>query len=304
MGRFQTLLSRGSTSWRPDFETKEGEVKLHPDSETGTVQLGDTQIAFHDTGAPGDGRTPIVLVHGTGGSTEAHFRTVYPMLAARHRVIGIDLAVAPGTDLDGLIAQVVAVIEDRSPGLPVHLVGYSLGSVVTAALAGRRQDLIETLTLIAGWITTDKQQRVRNSIWKALFEEGGRPLQEFQTLLAFSPQFLRTRADQDLETLISSRTFRDGIEVEMEINRTVDIEAEVDRISAPTLVIGATADQMVPITHSYMLLGGIENARLAEVDSGHGVTIERPAQVFMLIDDFVKAPDAVAAGDTIEPLTV
>lgn len=279
-------------------------MKLHPDSATGTVQFGDTQIAYHDTGSPDDGRTPIVLVHGTGGSTEAHFRTVYPMLAARHRVVGIDLTVTAGTDLDALVAQVVAVIEDRSPNTPVNLVGYSLGAVVTAAVAGRHSALLKTLTLVAGWITTDKQQRLRNSIWQSLFATGGRPLQEFQTLVAFSSQFLRSRSEQDLETLITNRAFREGVDVEMEINRTVDIEADVARITLPTLVIGATEDQMVPIMHSYMLLGGIEDARLAEIDSGHAVTIERPAQVFMHIDDFVRAPSAVPAGQTIGRLTI
>lgn len=279
-------------------------MKLHPDSDTGTVPFGEAQIAFHDTGAPSDGRTPIVLVHGTGGSTETHFRTVFPMLAARHRVIGLDLTVSPGTDLDALVAQVVAVIEARAAKQPVHLVGYSLGAVVTAALAGRRQDLVETLTLIAGWITTDKQQRVRNSVWQALFEQGGRPLQEFETFAAYSAQFLRSRADQDLENLIAGRTSRAGVDIEMAINRSVDITSDVERITAPTLVIGATADQMVPIVHSYMLFGGIEDARLAEVDAGHAVTSERPAQVFMLIDDFVKEPAAVPAGNTIQPLTV
>lgn len=279
-------------------------MKLHPDSETGQLELNDGLITFHDTGSPGDGRLPIVLVHGTGGSTESHFRTVYPMLAARHRVIGIDLTVAPTTDLDALVAQVVAVIENRAPGVPVHLVGYSLGSVVTAALAGRHPGLVATLTLLAGWMMTDKQQRLRNSVWQALAATGGRALQEFQTLMAFSSQFLRSRTDSDLETIISSRTFREGVDVEMEINRTVDIEVDVDNIVAPTLVIGATGDQMVPIMHSYVLFGGIENARLAEVDSGHAITVERPAQVFMLIDDFVTAPGAIPAGTTIEPLTV
>lgn len=297
-------MLRPESAPRNRNQMKEGAVKLHSDSVTGTVEIDQTRIDYHDTGLPGDGGTPIVLVHGTGGSTEAHFRTVYPMLAARHRVIGIDLAVAADTDLDSLIAQVVAVIQDRSPETPVHLVGYSLGAVVTAALAGRHGELLETLTLIAGWITTDKQQRLRNSIWQSAFAAGGRVLQEFQTFVAFSSQFLRSRSEQDLETLVSSRTFREGVEIEMEINRTVDIEADVERISTPTLVIGATADQMVPIMHSYMLLGGIRDARLAEVDAGHAVTIERPAQVFMLIDNFVGAPQSVPAGATIDRLTV
>lgn len=279
-------------------------MKLHPDSEMGTVEHDGRTIAFHDTGAPNDGRVPIVLVHGTGGTAEAHFRTVYPMLAARHRVIALDLVVSDGDELESLIAQVVAVVESRSPGAPVHLVGYSLGSVVAAALAGRRADLVETLTLLAGWVATDKQQRLRYDVWEALRASGGRALQEFQTLMAFGSRFLRSRSDRDLEQLITSRAFRDGIDAEMRINRTVDISADIARITAPTLVVGCAGDQMVPITHAYMLLGGIENARFVEIDSGHAVTVERPAQVFMLIDNFVKNPDEHAAGETIPQLTI
>ncbi|QUY62893.1 Putative aminoacrylate hydrolase RutD [Gulosibacter molinativorax] len=288
--------------WIDILRMKEEAVKLHADSVAGSVRLGEIEVGYHDTGAPGDGRAPIVLVHGTGGSTEAHYRTVYPMLAARHRVIGVDAVVDAVSQLSDLVHQVVAVIEARSPGVPVHLVGYSLGAVVAAALAGRQPVLVKTLTLLAGWITTDKQQRLRNHVWQTLFSGERRPLQEFQTLLAFSSQFLRTRADQDLEALISSRTFRNGVDREMQINYNVDIREDVERITAPTLVVGASEDQMVPIRHSYELLGGIENARLAEVDAGHAVTTERPAQVFMLIDDFVRTPDGVPAGATVEPL--
>lgn len=283
---------------------REVDVKLHPDARTGTVPFADTSVTYYDNGAPGDGRSTVVLVHGTGGNAEAHFRTVYPMLAARHRVIGLDFVIGAKTDLDELVAQVVAVIEDRSPDTPVHLVGYSLGSVVVAALASRHGALVETLVLLAGWVTTDKQQRLRNSVWQHLFIEGGRPLQEFQTLYAFSPQFLRAKSEGDLEALISGRTFRDGIDVEMEINRTVDISDEISSINAPTLVVGCTEDQMVPIHHSHMLFGGIANSRFVEVASGHAVTIERPAQVFMLIDDFVKAPEAHPVGNSIPALTI
>lgn len=279
-------------------------MNLHPDSTIGAITHDRSEISFHDTGSPGDGKTPIVLVHGTGGNTETHFRTLFPMLAARHRVIGVDLTVHDGSTVDDLVAQVLAVVTARAAGTPVHLVGYSLGAVVAAALAGRQPEPVETLTLIAGWITTDQQQRLRNSVWRALADRGGRPLQEFQTLLAHSPQFLRSRSSGDLESMITNRVLRAGTGTEMEINRGVDINSDVARITAPTLVIACTEDQMVPKSHSMMLLGGIQNSRLAEVSSGHAVTIERPAQLFMLIDDFVTHPEAVAPGHTIAPLTV
>ncbi|WMY78558.1 alpha/beta hydrolase [Citricoccus sp. I39-566] len=278
---------------------------LHPRAELGELPVNGTAVPFHDTGEPGDFGSTIVLVHGTGGSTESHYRTVYPMLAARHRVIGIDVQPTDDSTMDDLTQQIEAVITQRVPGAPVHLVGYSLGAVLTARIAGRSPQLVQTLTLIAGWIKTDKHQRLRNTIWTALMEsDGGRTLQEFQILMAHHPQFLRTRPDGDLERLISNRTFRPGIAGEMRINFDADISLEIEQISAPTLVIGCLQDQMVPIMHSYQLFGGIRNARLAEVDAGHAVTVERPAQVFMLIDDFVREPEAVADGEMIPALTI
>lgn len=193
----------------------------------------------------------------------------------------------------------------RTQGAPCHLVGYSLGAVVAAALAGTRPELVETLTLIAGWIKTDKHQKLRNDIWESLRKEGStRTLQEFQTLVAHSSQFIRSRADSDLENLISQRTFLEGIDTQMRINRDVDITKQVENITAPTLVIGCEQDLMVPITHSYQLFGGIADSRLAEVNAGHAVTVERPAQLFMLIDDFVRTPDHVKPGDVVPALTI
>lgn len=280
-------------------------AQLHPDAVRGEMEVSGRRITFHDTGTPGDDRTPILLVHGTGGSTEAHFRTVYPMLAARHRVIGIDASLTEDDSLEEFVQQVEDLLIGRTQGGPCHLVGYSLGAVVAAALAGTRPALVQTLTLIAGWIKTDKQQALRNSIWKSLRQEGStRTLQEFQTLLAYSPQFIRTRADADMESLISQRTFHDDIDTHMRINRDVDVAEQVEAIAAPTLVIGCEQDIMVPIAHSHQLFGGIANSRLAEVDAGHAVTTERPAQLFMLIDDFVREPDQVKPGDVVPALTI
>lgn len=278
---------------------------LHPRSQYGVLPVNGCTIPFHDTGEPGDTGTAIVLLHGTGGSTRSHYGTVYPMLAARHRVIGIDVQPYEGVTIEALTHQIEAVVAHRVPDAAVHLVGYSLGAVLATSIAGRNQPLTKTLTLIAGWIRTDKHQRLRNSIWNSLMKSGGdRVLQEFQTLMAHHPQFLRSRPDADLERLISSRLFRSGITDEMRINYDVDLTQEVEKVTAPTLVVGCLQDQMVPIMHSYQLFGGIQNARLAEVDSGHAVTVERPAQIFMLIDDFVRQPEAVAEGEKVPALTI
>ena len=66
-------------------------------------------VPFHDTLAPEDSRDTVVLVHGTGGSAKTHFRTLFPMLAARYRVLAVDLQSPDGElTLGGLSEQVAA----------------------------------------------------------------------------------------------------------------------------------------------------------------------------------------------------
>jgi pimeloyl-ACP methyl ester carboxylesterase len=282
-------------------------LKIHPDAHEGIVGVGRANVRYYDTGRPGDGRTPIVLLHGTGGTGPTHFRTLYPMLAARHRVIALDFSdVSPREALkvEHLVLQAAAVIHERAPHCPIHLVGYSLGAVVAAALAADHPELVDSLVLVAGWMRTDSQQLLRNSLWQNLFETDEEALKEYMTLMSYSSRFLASRPYNEVRTLVRNRTLLDGIKRQMELNRTIDISSKVLLISAPTLVVGGTYDQMAPMRHSQLLLGAIENARLAEIPSGHAVPIERPAHLFKLIDDFIADPAALSAGAVVEKVAV
>lgn len=280
---------------------------IHPDARRGTVHTDRDEVVYYDTGTPGDRRVPVLLVHGTGGRAETHFKTLYPMLAARHRVVAIDWTTsdAEETSLTRLLEQVAAVIGSRSPETAVNLVGYSLGAVVAASLAAQRPEVVRTLTLIAGWVATDDQQRLRQSIQRRLrSQKDGRLLQEFMTFVSHSPEFLRSKSPAELELLITTRTTNDGVESESVLNESIDIGGQLPNIVAPTLVVGGTADQMVPIHHSRLLFGGIPDARIAELPSGHAITAERPAHLFKLVDDFVRAPASTPTGEAVRDISI
>ncbi|MEX1003955.1 MAG: alpha/beta hydrolase [Acidimicrobiia bacterium] len=107
-------------------------------------------VTVEDHGGAG---TPIVLVHGLGGSA-GNWSLVAPRLSDIGRVIAIDL---PGHgrsgpvhrhDLDAHLNALTAVIELHE-FRSVILAGSSMGGLVAKMLAARRPDLVARLVLLA-----------------------------------------------------------------------------------------------------------------------------------------------------------
>jgi pimeloyl-ACP methyl ester carboxylesterase len=271
----------------------------------GTVTVDGVEVRYFDSAAEHsaageDDRDPVVLVHGTGGSTRAHYSFVFPLLAARQRVVAVDFAqpVPEGGTLtvEHLEAQVAAVIEKVLPGRAVTLVGYSLGAVVAATVAARHSELVRNLVLVAGWMKTDTQQELRNKVWWRLREEDSSALSEYMAFCAFGGPFLAARSFEDLAPAFASFHSNGFGDLQMELNRAIDISDLVPSIKATTLVIGCTHDQMVPKRHSKALFGSIPDARYTEIESGHAVVAERPGQLVQVIDQFIEEPARHAAG--------
>ncbi|UNB53140.1 alpha/beta fold hydrolase [Mycolicibacterium sp. YH-1] len=277
-------------------------MSFHAEVTEGFVESAGVRVRYYDNGESKsrlNGRT-IVLLHGTGGSSERTFWALYPMLSFKHRVIALDFVDDTGEDtsltLDHLVNQALSVIKHRVPDHPVTLLGYSLGAVIAAQIAGQCPEAIDNLVLVAGWSKTDAHQELRYRIWQELYESDHPSLASFMAYAAYSPGFLNSKTTDELERLVAAlRTGRDRSKA-MALNRTIDITDVLPNIRARTLVVGCTFDQMVPLRHSHLLFGGIADASFVEIPSGHGVVHERPAELFRAVHDFVTTPSAFAAG--------
>jgi pimeloyl-ACP methyl ester carboxylesterase len=271
------------------------------------VDVGGRRIRYYESRPTDDERDVIVLLHGTDGSAERSFWALFPMLATRHRVVALDFVdPEPGSvpRMDDYVEQAVAVAAACDEGRPVHVVGYSWGAVVAARAASMRPELVSTLTLVAGWLKTDAHQRLRNRIWQSLHDDRHPALAAFSVFVSSSQTYINGRTPDELEAAIERVAGGPDRSVKMALNREVDLTATIEGVVAPTLVVGCLQDQMVPIAHARMLLGAIENSRLAEIDSGHGVVHERPSELYTLIDEFVRHPDAHPAGSILAPTHV
>lgn len=270
---------------------------------SGHVEHAERSIPIYDSG--NEATTPtIVLVHGTSGSARGSFQAVYPILTFTRRVVAFDLQLpASGEELTlaDAVDQVRAVVEHAAVGGPIALVGYSFGAVVAAAYASTQPDTLDSLSLVAGWSRTDRHQLLRNDLWQRLHETDPEALSRFSLLMGFSAGYIVGRNPRDwaeLQAAVASRPFPSQI---MQLNREIDIESGLARIDVPTLVIGCKHDVMVPLHHSRMLFGAISDARYHEIDSGHAVVTERPAELAVAIDDFTTDPREHAAGTIILP---
>lgn len=267
-----------------------------------SVLVDGRPVHYHLTGVD-DGQQPLlVMVHGSTGSTDSHYGFLFPMLGFRQRVVSLDLA--PASDgqalsLEHLVAQVAAVVDQVSPGRAISLMGYSLGAVVAAALAAQRPEQVQQLILVAGWIKTDVHQQLRNSVWRDLRQEGVAAIRNYMLYCAFSADFITARSPAELAGMAEKIGLDAFVDQQMALNARIDISAQVAKIRATTLVVGCTHDQMVPKHHSLQLLGAIDDARYSQIDSGHAVVFERPAELLRLIDVFLRAPKAYAPGTTI-----
>lgn len=279
-------------------------MSFPPGVTEGLVTVDGVSVRYYDSD-PSDPRLPLVLLHGTGGTAHGSFWALFPMLSFRHRVITLDFVdevpLGSGALAVGhFVEQARAVIRHRVPDGPVALIGYSLGAVVAAQLAAECPELVDSLTLVAGWITTDPQQELRNALWQQLKSTAPDALGAFMTLTAFSAGFLASKSGAEIAALV--QTAQDGPDrsLKMALNRVVDISDRVGRIRARTLVVGCTHDQMVPLRHSQALFGAIDTARFAQIDSGHAVVHERPAELFTLIDTFVSGSPYERSGTVLE----
>ncbi|MEV1004410.1 alpha/beta hydrolase [Nonomuraea sp. NPDC050202] len=228
----------------------------------------------------------LVMVHGTGGDAVTNYAHLVPGLADLRTVITPDYAGSghtfdPGGDLtlDLLAGQVAAAFEE-----PSDLVGFSLGAAVAAKVAADRPELVRRLVLIAGWThLADSRLEMGLRTWARLAATDPESFAAYGPLVGFSPGFV---SSVGARTLMAGEPPH-GTLRQIELDLRVDIRDLLPKITAPTLVIGNTRDYLVPVEHARAMHAAVPGSEYAELDSGHVVLHERPAEVTALIREFI-----------------
>lgn len=239
----------------------------------------------------------IVYIHGVG-STAAIWDYQLQALGDRYRNFAIELRGngAAKHDPDPAVisregfARDVLAIADAENIARFHLVGCSLGGVVSFELWRRAPDRIASMTIVGSFAKYPKSSEAVASIVDAV--SGVESLETFA----------RARVEKILPPGASPRRFEETIAqmarkslpcylASTRATWTGDYRAELHSISVPTLVVCGELDPIAPVPLSEEIAAGIPEAQLEIVaGAGHVVNADAPAAFNTLLTNFLEHP--------------
>jgi pimeloyl-ACP methyl ester carboxylesterase len=256
-----------------------------------TVTADGATVHYTATGhGPG-----LVLVAGTGLDAQTNYGHLAPLFADKRTVVlpdyagsGQTLEPAGPLSVETLAAQIAAVAEAAADA-PVDLVGYSLGAVVAAAVAATRPELVRRLVLVAGFPgPDDARHQLGIDVWQRLERTDHDLFGRFLQLTCFSAPFLSALGEEGVAALIAGAPpITEGMRRHIDLDTRADVRELLPKISAPTLVIGLTHDQVIPVQHVQRMHDAIPASEFTTIDSGHLVVFERPQELAAAVSDFL-----------------
>ena len=255
----------------------------------------------------------LVFVGPRGGYRGLDQHLVVPLLQQGHRIIEVNLD-STSTDtpieLSGLVDLVAQAVDQatqhptndnkKSQVLPA-VVGYSLGAQVVALFAAEHPASISSLTLIAGWFSPTAKMSALSHLWREWRKTQCADSYEVSALALRATHLVLNSSANWQGQIDEVNVLQATLETQllMDLCLAADVSSAIHRIVDPTLVIGCTYDEFASVQQSRLVFGAIQDSRYTEVNSGHLVCIERPAELASLIDEFVSDPHQHPPGTQI-----
>jgi pimeloyl-ACP methyl ester carboxylesterase len=278
-------------------------IQMPPDQY---VKVGNINTRYW---AAGDKGTPVVLVHGLGGSIENWILNMEP-LAQRHRVYAPDLKGFGRTDktpvlqdLDELVRFIKDFMEVQRIA-KASLIGNSLGGGLVLQFAINFPDKVDKLVLVdnAGMgkgVITDFKILSLPVIGELLYRPSLKATANLLRKIVFDPSLVTNEVVEMTyklailpgATKALLAALRAGIGVRgQRANLTRPLLADAAKIAAPTLIFWGQQDKIIPVAHGHIAEKTIPHSRLQVYDRcGHMPQVERPDEFNSLVLEFLAA---------------
>jgi aminoacrylate hydrolase len=206
---------------------------------------------------------PVLLITGLGGKASFWSRQV-AALAPRFAPLTYDLRAR--TSVEALARDALELMDQRGVER-CHVVGHSTGGAIAQVIAAEHPGRVRRLVLSATWSAPTAPFRALFELRRRILRDLG--VQAYATLGALTawpddwlerhPELLRAGADPD---------DAQGLLARIEAILAFDGAARLSAIRAPTLVVCAQDDRVVPLGHSKRIAAAIAGAELQVLPYG------------------------------------
>ncbi|KAF0807384.1 alpha/beta hydrolase fold protein [Alcanivorax xiamenensis] len=241
---------------------------------------------------------PVVLFHGLNGNAESWRYQLHDLAHGMEMwawdAPGYGDSDIAGETLDDLAGVAIEFIKRISPG-PVNLLGHSMGGLVAMRVAMLEPDRVRRLVLscthpghgLSAAAATDEryQRRLRE------LQELPGPVYGERRARGMLPADTDPAVFQKVAR-IAARSRPEGMSRAALAIQRASLQAELDRIRAPSLVITGDQDRVAPLSKAEPLLNGIADVRhLALEGLGHAPYMEDRRRYNAALIDFLLRRD-------------
>jgi len=230
------------------------------------------------------GGVPVLLLHPVGLDL-TYWGAQIQALADDYDVIALDLpghGASEGTPDDWTLPRASEIVGEfvRSLGTSlVHLVGLSVGGMVSQALTVGQPDLVRSLTLIDTAASFSDEGRSAMRARSSAARENGMAAVLPSTIERWFTTETAIRRPDLIDRVTKTLLADDPLvhAAMWTMIAALDIAADLPRIRCPTLVLVGEHDASSPVSAAQQLRDGIDGARLAVIaNTAHLSPLERP----------------------------
>ena len=258
--------------------------------------LDGTRIHYEVTGRVG--RTPVLMIQGLGASKNA-WNLQRIAMATRFRIISFDNRGAGRSDkptepftLEQMADDAIAVL-DAAGIETAHIVGASMGGVISQIVAVKYPQRVRSLTLVCTacrnhpWRQELLQSWARTAEERGMIEVGKEAAQWVMSPRSFRRLVPAFTWMGPLAALRPRHSFVSQIHAILDTRE--DLVDQLSTITAPTMVIVGNQDILTPRGDSEEIAERIPNAELVVISgAAHGLMMEHSTTFNKILIEFLQ----------------
>ena len=259
-------------------------LELPPDVGGRLVDCGGFRVHIVERGEG----PPVLVLHGTGGSTANWPDSVLDALAARHRIIALDMLGTGFSERSDAFAYGFALWNRELLGLldalnipRASIIGHSLGGYAALMFAADHPDRVDRVVTIGSGFWAPW--------WFFVLLTPGAGEMYLAAQPYFGPTFSHVHEHQALQAYEIRGTRRSLLSYARgSVWEAWSLRNKVEAVEAPVLQIHAALDEQVPYSAAERLHGRLKASRLVRIEgSHHFVMIDAPQQLITEIEAFL-----------------